>query len=284
MNIADTLHDKTVSELPLDRFVAVGLDTSVKETVGVMNDAERSCAFVLQGDALVGIFTQRDVLTRVLGDPSVCDRPVETVMTPSPHTVPPTASVAEGMAVMVAEWVRSVPVVSEDGGVIGNFSFYTVMRLVSDLLSERASRTERELSAQHGLMFVDFTGLQMTSTVTMTPDESVEVAVHRMDARGVGVVPVVDERQHVVGTLSEYDLQTKVACSRSELGRIPVGEVMESSPVMISVRSAVAEAVVTMADHACSHVALVGESGRLVGMASFRQVADYFETSLAALR
>lgn len=283
MNIADTLTDEPVSNLDLSRYVAVGRATSIEEVVAGMNERRLSCALVTGGSGLTGIFTQRDVLERVVGDPDANSRPVETAMTPDPRTILPTASVADGMAVMTEMWVRSVPVVTDDGKLEGNLSFYTIMRLVSDLLAQRASLTESELSAQHGLMFVDFTGLQLAPTVNVSPDDTVDLAVHQMRTRAQGMLLVTDEREHVVGTLSEFDLQKKVACRRSDIDRIPVHEVMSIEPMTLSVRSPVAAAVAGMAENEVSHVALVGESGRLVGMASFRAIADYFESSLMAL-
>lgn len=282
MNIADTLHDMPVSELDLSRFVKVARDTSVADTISAMNEAGWSSAFVLDGDRLAGVLTQRDVLMRVVGEADVCDRPVAEVMTGDPFTMRPSDSVADGMAVMTEQWVRSVPVV-DDGVVVGNFSFYTVMKLVSDLLQKKASRTESQLSAQHGLMFVDFTGLQSTPAITVAPDDTVEAAVHQMKARARGQVLVCDARGHVVGTLSEFDLQNRVACRDADLHDIRIGDVMTAEPVTLKVRSSVADAVATMAKYEISHVGLIGESGRIVGMASFREVADYFESSLVAL-
>lgn len=283
MNIADTLYDKPVSDLDLSRFVQVDPTQSVAETIAAMKQARRSVAFAVEGSQLAGIFTQRDVLMKVVGESEVCHSPVAEVMTGSPATIKASDSVAQGMAVMTERWVRSVPVLGAEQAVVGNFSFYTVMHLVSELLAEKAARSESELSAQHGLMFVDLTGLQTTPAVTVAPDDTVDVAVHQMKARARGSLMVLDERHHVVGTLSEFDLQNKVACQRSDLDRLSVSSVMDPNPVTLSVRSPVAEAVTTMADHEISHVGLLGESGRLVGIASFREVADYFDSSLAVL-
>lgn len=283
MNISDTLTDKPVSDLDLSRYVAVDRAAPIEEVVARMNEQRRSCALVTDGSGLVGIFTQRDVLERVVGDPDANSRPVESAMTPDPRTILPTATVADGMAVMTEMWVRSVPVVTDGGKLEGNLSFYTIMRLVSELLTEKASLTESELSAQHGLMFVDLTGLHMAPAVQVSPDDTVDLAVHQMRARAQGMLLVTDEREHVVGTLSEFDLQEKVACQRSDIDRIPVREVMSIESMTLSVRSPVAAAVAGMAEDEVSHVGLVGESGRLVGMASFRDIADYFEGSLVTL-
>lgn len=283
MNIADTLHDRPVSEVDLSRYVSVTRDDTVADTIAAMSDAGRSIAFVMIDEQLAGVLTQRDVLMKILAESGVCERPVAELMTSDPVTMKPSDSVADGMAKMTEQWVRSIPVIDDDGTVLGNFSYYSVMHLVSELLSEKSSRTEPELSAQHGLMFVDFTGLHNTPAVTVTAEDTVGAAVHQMRSRATGIVVVVNERHHVLGTLSEFDLQTKVACRNSALETLKVEQVMTGDPVTISVRSSVAESVRMMADHEVSHVALVGETGLLVGMASFRDVADYFETSLAAL-
>lgn len=282
MNIADILHDMEVSQVDLSRYVTVDVGTTVGETVDRLNQVERSCAFVLGGGDLAGVFTQRDVVMSVLGVDGACDRPIEEVMTPSPRWIHSTDSVADGMAVMTEMWVRSLAVV-DDGKLVGNLSYYSVMKVVAELLTQKASRTESDLSAQHGLMFIDFTGLNTSPPVTLGSRDTVESAVHQMKVRGVGSIVVVNEREAIVGMLSEFDLQTKVACTGAVLAELPIEEVMTADPVTLSARSPIADAVARMAEHEMSHVALVGETGRPVGVATFRAVADYFESSLETL-
>ena len=282
MNIADTLNEMSVAELDLSRHVTLRTDDSVQDTVHRMNEARLSSAFVVDGDELAGIFTQRDVVSRVLGVDGICKSPIGEVMTPEPRTVSSSASVNDAMAVMTEMWTRSVPVV--DAGVIrGNFSFYTAMKVIADLLARRASLDESDLAAQHGLMFVDFTGLHTAPAVTVGLDETVDTAVHHMNARALGSVLVVNARESLVGVLTEFDLQTKVACTGVRLADVTVSEVMTADPVSLSVRSPIAEAIVQMAEHEMSHVALVAETGRPLGVATFRDVADYYETSLHTL-
>lgn len=282
MNIADRLRDISVAELDLSRYVTVAPDTTVAETVAAMNRAARSCAFVLEGEALVGIFTQRDVVVGVLGEEGACQSEVERFMTPEPRSIPSDTPVADAMAVMTELWVRSLPVVDE-GRVVGNLSYYTVMKLIGELLADKASRAESDLSAQHGLLFVDFTGLHTDPAVTVRADEMVDGVVHQMRTRGLGSVLVVNERDYLVGVLTEFDLQMKVACTASSVHQTRVGDVMEPHAVALEARAPIADAVAGMTLHEMSHVALVGETGRPVGMATFQDVADYFETSLETL-
>lgn len=282
MNIADTLHEMPVSELDLSRHVTVEIDTPVRDVIGQMNDAGWSSAFVVDDGALVGIFTQRDVVTRILGVDGVCDQPIGDVMTPEPRTVTSSASVNEALAVMTELWTRSVPVVDDDR-ITGNFSFYTAMKVIADLLAKKSSKAESGLSAQHGLMFVDFTGLHTTPAVTVGLDDTVATVVHHMKARAIGSVLVVNARESLVGVLTEFDLQTKVACTGADLDTTTVESVMKTEPVTLTVRSPIADAIVRMAQHEMSQVALVAETGRPLGVATFRDVADYFDSSLQAL-
>lgn len=282
MNIADSVRDIAVAELDLSRYVTVEVGTTVAETIERMNSDGRSCAFVMEEGSLVGIFTQRDVVLRIVGVENACEWAVEQAMTPDPRSVSSDTSVADAMAVMSELWIRSVPVVDE-GRVVGNFSFYTAMKLIAELLSHKGSRGESDLAAQHGLMFVDFTGLRTDPPVSVRADDTVATAVHQMRTRALGSVLVVNDRESLVGVLTEFELQTKVACSGQDLEALAAGELMQPHPVALDARSPIADAVAGMARHEMSHVVLLAETARPVGMASFKDVVEYFESSLAIL-
>lgn len=282
MNIADSLREISVAQLDLSRYVTVEPGTTVAQTIERMNSASRSCAFVVEGESLLGIFTQRDVVADVIGVKGACESAVKEYMIRDPETIQGDTSVADALTAMTDLWVRSLPVLDRDR-LVGNFSYYTAMKLVAELLSDKASRAESHLSAQHGLMFVDFTGLHTDQPVTVAVGDGVDVVLHQMRVRGLGSVLVVNERETLVGVLTEFDLQTKVACTVPDPQEITVDQVMEPHPVALRARAPIAEAVAGMARHEISHVALVGETGRPVGMATFQDVADFFETSLETL-
>lgn len=283
MNIADVLAETTVTDLDLSRYVRVSPDTSIRDTVETMSEADRSCACVVDGEELVGIFTQRDVLLRVIGRTSVWDKPVSDEMTKTVRTMRDDQTVSDGLAVMNDWWVRSVPVVDENKNLMGSLSFYTVMKLIADQLTARLGDKAIEPEVQHGLSFVDFTGLHFHPPVVVNVEDTVDIAAHQMKARGIGSVLVVDDRENLVGVLTEFDLQTKVGCDRADLEAIPVKDVMTPDPTTLRARASIADAIREIADLGFSHVPLVGESGRPVGVASFRDIAAFVETSLESL-
>lgn len=281
MTISETLAGTAVSTLDLTRFVTVAPDTTVAETVKTMSDADRSCACVVDGGSLVGIFTQRDVLVRVIGRPSTWSHPIENEMSRTVRSMADVDTVADGLAIMVEWWVRNVPVLRGENHLVGNLSFYTVMKLMAEALTRRIE-SGSEPSMEDGLMFVDFTGLNMAPPVTVGLDEPVSNVVHHMKARGIGSVLVAEQRGHIAGIVTEFDLQTKVGCEHPDPSVLKVSQVM-SEAVALSARSSIADAIREIADQGHSNVPLVAESGRPVGVASFRDVATYVEASLDAL-
>lgn len=280
MTIADRLASTSVSTLDLSRHVTVSPDTSVSDSVGTMSQADLSCALVVDGDMLVGIFTQRDVLLRAIGRPSTWSRPIQSEMSRSVRTMTDSDTVADGLEIMVDWWVRNVPVLKGDSRLAGNLSFYTVMKLMAESLASRIDQSEPH--AEHGLSFIDFTGLNMSPPVIVNLEEPVSHAAHHMRARGIGSVLVADARGHLAGIVTEFDLLTKVGCEHPDPSVLRVKQVM-SEPVALSPRSSIADGIREIADQGHSHVPLVAESGKPAGTASFRDVAAYVEAILDAL-
>ena len=283
MSVTEELASTPVSSLDLSRFVSVDVDKTVNDTVDAMCDAGRSSACIVDGTDLVGIFTQRDVLLRVIGRPSTWERPISEEMTKSVRTMLNTGSAADGLTIMNDWWVRSVPVLDDGGQLVGNLSFYTIIRTIGSMLTSLIGESARDLALEHGLAFVDFTGLNTSTPVTVGMDDTVETAAHHMKARGIGSVLVTDDREQLVGVLSEFDLQMEIGCDQSDLSKVSVKEVMTADPVVLSARAPIADAISEIIEHEFSHVPLVGESGRPVGVASFRDIAAYLETSFSAL-
>jgi CBS domain-containing protein len=96
--------------------VAVSPRASVLEAAKLMGKHGYGCVLVLDEGRLVGIFTERDVLRRVVAvgvDPATT--PVADVMTTGLFTCLPDTSVAEVGAIMTQHRIRHLPVVDEAG-------------------------------------------------------------------------------------------------------------------------------------------------------------------------
>ena len=281
MTIADALAETTVAGLDLSRFVPVTPDTTVAATVTAMREAELASACVLDGDVLVGMFTQRDILHRVIGRRRDWGGPISAEMTTSLKTVTPEASLAEALDAMTTWWVRDMPVL-EDGRFTGNLSYYTVIKTMTALLAQQVEGPLADDVVREGLSFVDFTGINLRPVVTVDTDDPVEIAVHNLRNRGLEQIMVTDERGHLVGVLTEFDLQQKVGCDEIDLTATTAGSIMDPQPPSIPIRSSIADAIGTLQTSETSNITLTGETGQPAGVASFRQIAAYVEASLDA--
>ena len=94
--------------------------TTVLEATKMMNDERIGALLVMQDGRLVGMFTERDVLQRVVGElRSPAFTPVRDVMTQHVVCCTPGTAVEEVSDLMRCRRIRHVPVVDGDGGVVG---------------------------------------------------------------------------------------------------------------------------------------------------------------------
>jgi CBS domain-containing protein len=118
---------------------AVASTITVAEAVDEMNKRRIGCILVIDKGQIAGIFTERDVLRRVVGagvDPRTTR--LADVMTRDVHTIPPETSVEQTMALFAERRCRHIPVV-DHGELRGLVSIGDISRWMSD-----ASHAEAE--------------------------------------------------------------------------------------------------------------------------------------------
>jgi CBS domain-containing protein len=136
MSLEHNLKQERVIHLDLNRFATVEQGTSVRETVEVMRRDGHHCAVVVEQDALVGIFTDRDILKKVVASPEIWDQPIEMVMTSSPLSISSMDSADKGLALMDNMHFRNVPVVDLNGVVVGTLTHYAIIKYLGDRFPE----------------------------------------------------------------------------------------------------------------------------------------------------
>lgn len=124
------MQERTVLEsVTSKKLVSVSPVASVYEAAWVMTRARCGSVLVLDDEgAMLGIFTERDVMTRVVAaalDPAGTS--MSDVMTPNPCTVAPDMHVSDAVLLMREGGFRHLPVVSKDGDVVAVFSLRDAM-------------------------------------------------------------------------------------------------------------------------------------------------------------
>lgn len=131
MSLKEELMNEQVSHLDLSGFCQIASGTAVRQSLANMRQNKTNVCLVTQGNALIGILTERDVLTKVATTPANLDVTVDDIMTPNPITVTPDTSAADALWLMDAKQFRNLPVVGKDGRILGNMTHQAVISFLA---------------------------------------------------------------------------------------------------------------------------------------------------------
>jgi CBS domain-containing protein len=134
---------KPVSELVKTghkQVISVKPGDSVLDAIGVLAENDVGAVTVMEGDRLVGMFSERDYTRKiVLQGRSSKDTPVSEIMTANVISVGPMTRTRECMMLMTEKNIRHLPVV-DNGRVIGMVS---IRDIIGDICVEQAFEIEQ---------------------------------------------------------------------------------------------------------------------------------------------
>lgn len=123
-----------------------GEDATVMEAATMMNELRIGALVVVREDKVVGIFTERDILNRVVAkkrDPS--QTPVKEVMTSPVASCQPGTSLAEIRGVMTEKRIRHLPIV-QDNRLVGMLS-------IGDILASENREQQQTIQFLHEYLY-----------------------------------------------------------------------------------------------------------------------------------
>jgi CBS domain-containing protein len=104
-----------LSELAPQDLVKVSPSATAAEAIRVMKERHHGSVLVMEGDRLRGIFTERDVLLRIVGKEVDPDQtPITKVMTPEPILLKEDDPIAFAIHLMAVRGVRHIPIMREE--------------------------------------------------------------------------------------------------------------------------------------------------------------------------
>jgi CBS domain-containing protein len=126
---------RPLTSLELADPTLVSPDTRLGDVIAMMRDRKDSCALVAEGERLLGIVTERDVLCRFM-EPSVdWSQPVSAVMTRDPATLDCEEPIGAAIRLINEHDFRSVPM-TVDGSVRGLVRLGDLLRHIAELFPE----------------------------------------------------------------------------------------------------------------------------------------------------
>jgi CBS domain-containing protein len=132
--LGEAILTKPIRALKLKLPVTVRKETTVRECIRQMVQNKTGVVLIDEDDHLIGIFTERDVLTKVVGrglDPS--ETPVDSVMTRAPETLKPEAPLCYALNKMSVGGFRHVPLADDRGRPVGVVGMRDIVDYIVDL-------------------------------------------------------------------------------------------------------------------------------------------------------
>jgi CBS domain-containing protein len=111
---------QSIRELMTENPCSIDADKSVSYAAKMMRDEDVGLAPIVEGDKLIGTLTDRDIAIRVVAEGKDPDQTtVREVASTNLVTVDPQQDLDEALSLMAKHQVRRLPVVEEDGKLVG---------------------------------------------------------------------------------------------------------------------------------------------------------------------
>jgi CBS domain-containing protein len=117
--------------------VAIPQGTTIGQAARIMKEHRVGCVLVEDGGKLIGIFTERDILTKLVGtgyDPAKVA--VDSVMTRDPETLTPEDPIAFALQRMSVGGYRHIPLVDSRGHPVGILSVKDIVDYLAEHFPE----------------------------------------------------------------------------------------------------------------------------------------------------
>ena len=122
MELARNLKTESVSRLYPTPPRTVTTQQTVADAVALMRQHNVGCVLVYEDEQVVGIFTERDLLTRVLAEDKPLSLPLTDCMTRAPICVDPQDPIGLAYRRMAEGGHRHLPVINAKGEAVGILS------------------------------------------------------------------------------------------------------------------------------------------------------------------
>jgi len=135
--MTDALSTTPVAQLPSRPFGRVDAGDAMWKVVDEMKQKGRGAVVIEESGALVGIFTERDLVSRIDHSDILCAHVVvRDVMTPHPTLIRPADSLSEALRLLIQGRRRHLPIVDDRGRVQGLLSIRDILAHVASKFPE----------------------------------------------------------------------------------------------------------------------------------------------------
>jgi CBS domain-containing protein len=123
--------EQRVSVLPTDEYVVISPYTPLSQAIEAMKHDEGGCVIISDDGRVAGIFTERDLLTKVLGENVDLESPINGWMQPAVVTLSCEATIGDAVHLMNEKGFRNIPLVKK-GELVGSISVFDIITYLAE--------------------------------------------------------------------------------------------------------------------------------------------------------
>jgi CBS domain-containing protein len=300
--------EKTVAKLRPSKPVLSFSTESIVDIAQLLHRKRSDASLIVtpEGD-LAGILTDTDFTRRAVArNLDLEATPVSDIMTPDPTCVSLSDSAMEALSTMVENHFRHLPVVDDEGAVVGILDISKCLNDAIERLEHRGSQRDnrsskvslddafKQVANLHtanqaqaaalqkllGTLMSQAVGgkslptlrslLQQKPSTIVGPTNSVREAGLLMAESRKAALVVEDGR--LVGIFGFKDMMNRCIAEQLDLDKAPVGEVMTPDPESVLPDMTVLDALYTMYDHKFLTLPVCEANGKVVGIVDVMDV------------
>ena len=143
-----------IRHLKLNPPLTVQSGTRTSDVISQMRKARLTCILICRGEQCIGIFTERDFLSRVLVKKANTSAPIDEWMSPDPRTLTVDDTLERAVQIMHEFGYRNIPLVDQKGHCAGLVQIRNVIDFLAELYPQevmnRPPRDNQKFSAPDG--------------------------------------------------------------------------------------------------------------------------------------
>ena len=126
------LKEKKIYQITNPKLVQASPDITLQQAIDLMDTSRSGYVVIAKNKKVVGIFTETDVVRKVLGLKVDWNRPVSDFMTENPVVLSPKDSVGKAIREMGEHRFYHIPLVDEKKELVNVLSVRTLIRFLSE--------------------------------------------------------------------------------------------------------------------------------------------------------
>ncbi len=147
--IEDILRDDSIKAMNLDPVESIPASARLRDVIAAMQKKRSSAVVIVEAERVVGIFTERDLLNRIVGLALNEDLLISDVMTSSPRTMSPEDRIADAIHLMTDRGYRHIPLVDDKGRNVGLLSARHIVEFIAEHYPQEVFNLPSDLDQVH---------------------------------------------------------------------------------------------------------------------------------------